>query len=199
MSRSFLNSGTLIVKKIQFKVDYKDGQARFFLKSANHKSTNFWAHSTKFRWCASSQIVNLQVLSITSNPHIPNQQISTKYCKTLSQNRVLKVVFLSDFYYVQRIGALHSIFVRRKSLHLRNCFFLSPQITKWVRKSRIRSVTFAEVEVVKFTKLFNFAKCAYLRFGKLICGPLTFGRLRRVLEVVCRLRAEYVFTYDIYM
>jgi hypothetical protein len=53
----------------------RDGKTNFFLKSANHKSANSWAHSA---------IANPQIFMIY--PQVANLQISTKYCTSLPQN-----------------------------------------------------------------------------------------------------------------
>ncbi len=97
---------------------FRGGQANFFLKYANRKSPNSWAHSAIANWqislvCQSANRKSAKFFII--NPQIVHCTIIAQLClKT-----VLKVVFLLDFYYVQiLIWALYAIFVWRKSMYL---------------------------------------------------------------------------------
>ncbi len=122
---------TVVLKK---KIKKKSSSQGTFFKSPH--IANSWAHSA---------IANPQILTFTS-PQIANPpifmidpQISTKHCKTLSQNRSKSRLFKMIFSFC----SLYSKSVRRRSMYLRICVSFKSANHKKIGANP-QSVTLAE-------------------------------------------------------
>jgi hypothetical protein len=79
------------------------GKANFFLKAANPKSANSWAHSSianpQISWVCKS--VNSKSANFKINQQIANLLFSTNYNTTLSLNSPNSRLFKTFFYFEQ--------------------------------------------------------------------------------------------------
>jgi hypothetical protein len=110
-----------------------------------------------------------QISNFIINPLIANQQISRKYCTTLSQIIPKIRPFTSLFYYVHiLIRAYYALFVRRKCMCIQSCGSLKSVNYKkdCVRKSQIRKVSHLR-NVHKFINLFKSANLRICDFQNL--------------------------------
>jgi hypothetical protein len=147
----------------------------------------------KFLRCASPQIANPQIFMI-------NPQISSKFCTFLSKNSPSSRLFHRIFSYVQvwiREVYVIQYFARRKSMYLRTCGSLSPQITKKIGSAKNRKPAKCHI-CGRSPNLTNYLSSQI--FGFAICG-IIFADLpplvTNMLMLTCHFQYSNLYLLEI--